>query len=171
MTPRLKHRNTGLADDFTLRMGEVTRTRDGDHLARAKAEREMCDFGGELLDSEYEIESLRRELSDVERSLHNKDLDEKTSTHILQLEVGRLKRNLPCHEDELDRVRNGVKDRERVRQESVIPLDKLVNPLSITGTQCSTLGLIMFPPSTIEPRSVDSTCIANPGSTESQRQI
>jgi predicted nucleic acid-binding Zn-ribbon protein len=110
-------------------MDEVTRARDSEHLARTKAEREMRDFGEKLLDADDEIKSLRRELSDVERSLHNKELDDKTSTRILESELERLKRDLARREDELDRARNDVKDRERVRQERETLLDKLVNPL------------------------------------------
>jgi hypothetical protein len=65
-------------------MDEVTRARDSECLACTNPEREVRDSEQKLLGAEDEIESLHRELSDVERSLHNKKLDEKMLTCILE---------------------------------------------------------------------------------------
>ncbi|KAF9503230.1 hypothetical protein BS47DRAFT_1369696, partial [Hydnum rufescens UP504] len=44
--------------------------------------------------------------------LHNKELDEKTLTRILELKLERLKKDIACREDKLNRARNDVKDQE-----------------------------------------------------------
>lgn len=56
-------------EELRHRAKDATASRDSEHAARVKAEREMRDLGDQLLDSQDEIKALRRELDEVERSL------------------------------------------------------------------------------------------------------
>lgn len=56
-------------EELRHRAKDATASRDSEHAARVKAEREMRDLGDQLLDAQDEIKALRRELDEIERSL------------------------------------------------------------------------------------------------------
>lgn len=71
------HEQANREEELRHRAKDALASRDSEHTARVKAEREMREFGDKLLEAEDEIKALRRELTDVERGL-GRDVEEKT---------------------------------------------------------------------------------------------
>jgi hypothetical protein len=73
-------------EELRHRSKDALASRDGEHAARAKAERDMREFGDKLLEAEDEIKALRRELAEVERSL-GRDIEDKLRVSYIHPEL------------------------------------------------------------------------------------
>jgi hypothetical protein len=71
------HEQANREEELRHRAKDALASRDSEHAARVKAERDVREFGDKLLEAEDEIKALRRELTEVERSL-GRDVEEKT---------------------------------------------------------------------------------------------
>lgn len=71
------HEQANREEELRHRVKDALASRDSEHAARVKAERDMREFGDKLLEAEDEIKALRRGLTEVERSL-GRDVEDKT---------------------------------------------------------------------------------------------
>jgi hypothetical protein len=76
------HEHANREEELRHRVKDALASRDSEHTARVKAEREMREFGDKLLEAEDEIKALRRELTDVERSL-GREIEDKARVSTL----------------------------------------------------------------------------------------
>ena len=101
----------------------------------------MQDAQSSLKSARALLEQREADLADVQSALQALESEKRklgesatTDKFSLGLEVDRLRRDLQRCEDELERAREDVRDRERARREREGALDKLVCCFNYTGS-------------------------------------